>query len=322
MVQDEEEPPELIPPQAFTVQTELFNQRRSGKATIDPHFMAAVMRVWPVSTALESQLYLPARLTRAALNKQPTIQGDAWVWSATTSVEGEPLAFTLTGRTMGGEVDWTLEIVHAAPRSSPEGPGASIPEPSIEAPTTAADSSWKEGTATPLSSAAEPVSAPSDSVESDSMFIASDSLDTPSSTAPAADGLQQELQALIEADSSFVLYTAQTQTDGTQGQWRLYDTVDGERTNVLNGTFKIEKANKMELSLAVPAVAPEHGGDSIVYAQDDDQRRLRWVRAREGQMHRITWNVRNHQGSITATNYNEGQAACWGKQLDNVTCSE
>jgi len=118
------------------------------------------------------------------------------------------------------------------------------------------------------------------------------------------------------------LYTAQTTRDGTQGRWRLFDIVDSERANVLSGQYKIEKENKMELSLTIPANAPEHGGDSIVYAQDDNQRRLHWSRADAGQTHRVRWNVRSHEGSITASNYNQGQAACWGKQLDNVECAE
>jgi hypothetical protein len=110
--------------------------------------------------------------------------------------------------------------------------------------------------------------------------------------------------------------------EGTQGRWRLFDAVDNERTNVLNGAYKIEKANKIQLTLTIPASAPEHGGDSIVYAQNDDQRRLRWVRADEGQTHRVHWNVQSHKGSITASNYNRGQAACWGTQLNNVECEK
>ena len=325
MVQDEEQPPELIPSQAFTVQTELFNQRRSGKATIDPHFMAAVMRVWPVSTTLESRLYLPARLTRAALNETPSIEGDAWVWEATTSVDGESLAFTLTGRPMGSEVDWTLEIIETTPHASTTAPRANSDAPIEEAPiapaATAPDTSRRTNTMASHPPASDPPPSAPDSAATDSTTYASQPVASPS-VAPSDDGLQQEVQALTKADSSFVLYTAETARDGKQGRWRLYDTVGGERTHVLNGTFEIEKTNKMELSLTVPPSASEHGGDSIVYAQDDDQRRLRWIRAREGQTHRIAWNVRNYKGSITATNYNGGQAACWGKQLNNVDCSE
>lgn len=318
MVQDEQEPPELIPSQAFTVQTDLFNQRRSGQATIDPHFMAAVMRVWPVSTTLEPRLRVPARLTRAALDQSPIIEGDAWVWAGTTSINGEPLSFTLTGRPMGSEVDWTMEIVEASTSAASDAP-ASVMNSSATATPSADTSQSDDGTSAYFSS---PAQYPSDSTAADSSAYAPEASTLGEATpAPSSAGQEQGLP-LSAVDSSFVLYTAQTSVDGTEGHWRLYDIVSDERANVLNGQFKIEKANKMELTLTIPATAPEHGGDSIVYARDEVQRRLRWVRADAGHTHRVRWNAQSHEGSITASNYNEGRAACWGTQLDNIDCAE
>lgn len=323
MVQNEQEPPELIPSEAFSVQADLFNQRRSGHATIDPHFMAAVMRVWPVSTALEPRLRLPARLTRAALNQTPAVQGDEWVWAGTTPMYGEPIAFTLTARPMGGEVDWTMTIAEPSMTSASDASDASAASAAITdgaAPAASADTSAGDSQAA--------LDVPLSATASDSTAI--DSIAHPAGTTARAGGDASRpsgdaggpTSLLGVADSSFVVYTAQTSAAGTQGRWRLFDVVDDERTNVLNGAYKIEKANKMQLTLTIPASAPEHGGDSIVYAQNDDQRRLHWARADEGQTHRVRWNVQSHEGSITASNYNKGQAACWGAQLNNVECEK
>ncbi len=317
MVQDEQEPPELIPSEAFALQADLFNQRRSGKATIDPHFMAAVMRVWPVTTTLEPRLRVPARLTRAALDQTPTIQGEAWVWAGTTLIDGDPLSFTLTGRPMGEEVDWTMEIAEPSTSSASDAP-ALLASDSTSTPSSADTSARNDVGAT---SSTSPVP---DSTDGNSSGYGPEAHDAPARERAAAPstGIAARELPLSAVDSSFVLYTAQTSAAGAQGRWRLFDAVDSERVNVLNGQYKIEKANKIKLVLTIPASAPEHGGDSIVYAQDDDQRRLHWGRADAGQTHRVRWNVRSHEGSVTASNYNRGKAACWGKQLDNVDCTE
>lgn len=322
VVQDEAEPPELIPAQAFTVQTALFQQSRSGAAKIGPHFMAAVMRAWPVATMLDTHLEAPARLTQAALAEAPAInRNGTWVWTGTVPIDGQPVAFTLTGRPMGDQVDWRMEVAAPEPARSQQEEAAAPSPP--EAARFLDESSLGDETS-PTSSPPFGASSTSDSTATDSTTQeASGGMqpDGPSEKAvpePARSTLSQDIQA---ADSTFVLYTAKTDRKGQRGSWRLYDTVDGERTNVLNAQFEIEKATKKKVTLHVPASAPEHGGDSVVYAHDEHQRRFHWTRGRARQSHRVTWNANTHEGAITATNYNEGQKACWGNQLDDADCT-
>lgn len=155
-------------------------------------------------------------------------------------------------------------------------------------------------------------------MEEDSSVLQDEPSSSGATPGAARSTLSQDIQA---ADSTFVLYTAQTDHKGEEGSWRLYDTIDGDRTNVLNASFEIEKATQKEITLGVPPTVSEHGGDSVIYAHDGDQRRLRWVRAQEGQTHRVTWNVKSYDGSIASTNYNGGQRACWGNHLDDVACA-
>lgn len=334
VVQDEPEPPELIPAQAFTVQTALFQQSRSGAEKIGPHFMAAVMRAWPVATTLDAHLEAPARLTRAALNEAPTInQEGAWVWTGTVAIKGQPVAFTLTGRPMGDQVDWAMAVTQpeqaptqpapsAAPSASPSAPST---DPFAPQDTTASDAAFPSrqeasSEASPFGVVSAPDSMGADTAGSGASGARAANRSTAAGMTPddAPSALSRDIQL---ADSTFVLYTAETDRTGQAGRWRLYDTVDGERTNVLKARFEIEKATKKEIMLDVPTAAPEHAGDSVVYAHDEQQRRLRWTRARTGQTHRVTWNATSHEGSITATNYNDGRQACWGAQLDNSGCT-
>jgi len=334
VVQEEAEPPELIPAQAFTVQTALFQQSRSGTEKIGPHFMAAVMRAWPVATTLDAHLEAPVQLTRAALNEAPTVNREGgWVWSGTVSIEGQPVAFTLTGRPMGDQVDWTMEVAQPkqahtqpAPEATPSAsPSAPSTDPFAPQDTTASDAAVPprqeaSSEASPFGAVSAPDSVGADSTRPGASGARAADRSTAAGMTPddASSALSRDIQL---ADSTFVLYTAQTDRKGQGGRWRLYDTVDGERTNVLTARFEIEKATKKEIILDVPTAAPEHAGDSVVYAHDEQQRRLRWTRARTGQTHRVTWNATSHEGSITATNYNDGRQACWGAQLDNSDCT-
>ena len=107
------QPPTLIPAQAFTVQTELFDQSRSGGDGIGTDAMIARLRVWPVTTALAGHLTLPAAVTKAALDEKPTIEGGTWVWRATTTVGGQKVPFTLSGMRRDDYVDWTMQVTRS-----------------------------------------------------------------------------------------------------------------------------------------------------------------------------------------------------------------
>jgi len=241
MMQEEARPPEIIPARAFTVQTELFSQNRSGTTAVGTHAMITKMRIWPVTTALASHLTLPVATTKAALGESPVVEGGAWVWKATTPVDGEDVAVALSGAPRGDRVEWTMRITNAA----------------------------------------------------------------------------------VDDDSTFVLYTANTTFDGTSGSWQLFAPAEDTTQNVLDATFEIEKKEeKKEITFQIPETAREHAGHTIVYVQHGDRRSLQWMQVEEAREHTVVWNAKTHAGSITATNYNDGQKACWGEELRNVECTQ
>ncbi len=115
IVQEEARPPTLIPAQAFTVETELFEQELSTKTEIGTHAMIARLRVWPVTTALAGYLALPAAVTQAALDEKPAVENGAWVWKAKVATAQQKVAFTLAGTVHEGHVDWTMRVAPAEP---------------------------------------------------------------------------------------------------------------------------------------------------------------------------------------------------------------
>lgn len=234
-------PPTLIPAQAFTMQTELFEQGQSDKAGIGTHAMIARLRMWPVTTALAAHLALPAALMEAALEEDPVTEAGKWVWKATAATDSsQEVEFVLSSTFHGGHVDWSMHVTGTPP----------------------------------------------------------------------------------EPDSSTVLYTAKTTRDGSSGSWELLAPHEDSTRVVLSAEFEIEKDDEKEIVIQVPATASEHAGDAIVYGRDGDERSFRWLQAGAGREHGVTWDAEARKGSITATNYNDGEKACWDDALQNKECSD
>lgn len=118
----------------------------------------------------------------------------------------------------------------------------------------------------------------------------------------------------------FELYTAQTNFDGQEGAWQLFYRIDGERRNVLNADFEVLADDTKELTYSIPEAQP-NGGDSVLYATQGDDRRFLWQQVTESLDHDVEWDAVTRVGSISATNYNDGQRSCWDANLDDVACS-
>ena len=111
---DDSTPPALIPPEAFSVQTEVFAPA-ANKALAKLNFAAAALRVWPVSAILHAHLLIPAAVTGAALQDTPELVDGVWIWSTSTAVASHPVTFTLTGDPAADGVHWSLHISSEEP---------------------------------------------------------------------------------------------------------------------------------------------------------------------------------------------------------------
>lgn len=236
----EEMAPPPIPADVFVLQTSLF-QPGTAKTATRVHYLAAALRVWPVSLILSVNLVVPTAVTAAALGAQPVFEDGAWKWTATTTSEGSTFTFTLTARPSLSGFDWSMRI-------SSDGSG----------------------------------------------------------TGPAFD--------------NFELYTAHTALTGTTGDWQLFYPIEGIRTNVLNADFDFSGDTDVT-TFSLPKTLPEHGGDSVRYEVNGNDRRFFWQQIAESLDHDVNWDAVTRAGAIVATNYNGGDMGCWDAQLDDVACA-
>jgi len=118
----------------------------------------------------------------------------------------------------------------------------------------------------------------------------------------------------------FELYTAETDLSSRTGSWQLFYRIDGERRNVLNADFSVPGEAETTITYSVPQSADQHAGDSVQYERSGDDYVFDWQQVAQALNHLVTWNAVTNEGSITATNYNNGQQSCWDSELNNADC--
>jgi len=107
---DEEAAPEVLSADVFSLETDLFGETASKDPQLKANFVAAALRVWPVSIVVGANLIVPAAVTAAALEDTPEFVDGAWEWISTASVEGSDVGFNLTARPDGSYLDWSMVI--------------------------------------------------------------------------------------------------------------------------------------------------------------------------------------------------------------------
>ncbi|MEZ4703038.1 MAG: hypothetical protein R2834_22090 [Rhodothermales bacterium] len=110
--------PDVFPLEAFTLQTELFNQTLAPKQAAGLNFTAAALRVWPVSLVLSANLVIPVALTNSAIQTDPTADDGSWVWSSSVTASGVSAAYSLTGSRRDDGTDWSMRVTMNDPSSS------------------------------------------------------------------------------------------------------------------------------------------------------------------------------------------------------------
>ncbi len=231
--------PPVLPADAFSLKTDLFNQTNASKSMAGTHFAAAALRVWPVSVIISANLIVPVAVTAAALQANPERDGTTWTWTTTTVANGREITSQLAGTLQGSSVRWSMRV---------------------------------------------------------SYFDGEQTLD------------------------EFELYTAVTDASSQTGSWKLYYPINGQSRNVLNADFAVPSETEATITYSIPASAENNAGDSVRYEADDNARTFDWTQVGEALNHLIIWDADTRVGSIDATNYNQGQKACWDEDLENSAC--
>ena len=114
---NEDDPPELLSAEVFSLQTDLFEESAPKDPAAKINFAAAALRVWPVSAIIGANLIIPAVVTDAALGDKPEFVDGAWEWATSTLVNGSSIQFSLTARPDGSMLDWSMTISGSDPET-------------------------------------------------------------------------------------------------------------------------------------------------------------------------------------------------------------
>ena len=125
-----------------------------------------------------------------------------------------------------------------------------------------------------------------------------------------------------EAYDDFGLYTATTQIGGQMGKWSLYYKIQGQRTRALDAVYDETSSTAREITFSIPDTNPnqEAHGASVYYMAEGSDRVVDYQEPTPGQNRHIVWDAVTAAGSFTAWDYNNEERACWGSNLDNVSC--
>ena len=118
---------------------------------------------------------------------------------------------------------------------------------------------------------------------------------------------------------NFLLYNARTYTNANEGSFQVYFPVEAGSQQVMEGSYEVIDETRHTLSFNIPQDVDEIGGASAIFNRDGD-----WITldltGPLGGTHLIEWNETTGDGSLTASDYNNGEKACWDVTLQNVEC--
>jgi hypothetical protein len=114
------EPPDVLPPDAFSIDADLFSNQapgatRASKTGEHTHFTHAALRVGPVSLLIKANLIIPTAVTAGALQADPVAEDGTWVWTATADTLSQDVSFRLEGTPDGDAVTWRMMVTAPDP---------------------------------------------------------------------------------------------------------------------------------------------------------------------------------------------------------------
>lgn len=113
-----------------------------------------------------------------------------------------------------------------------------------------------------------------------------------------------------------------TANDGQTGTWSYYQLFGDEAGSpVSEVSWAIENESSKQLRLEILSDRNTHMGDFIEYEQDAPVNRVVYYNASDDETTEIEWNSETHEGFLIVPDYNNGEKACWGPDLNNITCS-
>lgn len=118
----------------------------------------------------------------------------------------------------------------------------------------------------------------------------------------------------------FLLYEADTGIEVNQGTFQVYLPVEEGSLHVMNGDYDVVGETEHTLSFRIPSEVEDLGGAQAAFHRNGAWHTLD-LTAPDGSTHYIEWNEETHEGSLTASDYNNGEKSCWNSALMNTDCA-
>lgn len=99
----------------FAVQTDLFASAGGKTGASKLNFLGAAIRVWPVTLILRASTIIPEAVAVAARQTTPTFSDGVWTWSRSVVVDNQSFDFSLSGKPVGSDIDWSMIITSDTP---------------------------------------------------------------------------------------------------------------------------------------------------------------------------------------------------------------
>ncbi len=119
---------------------------------------------------------------------------------------------------------------------------------------------------------------------------------------------------------AYLLYEATTDFEGNSGEFTIYAPINNVDTPVLHGEFDVPSTNVHSSTFTSLTDVYEHGGDTATYDINGDDARFELVEPHNGRTHLVEWSISNFDGRLVATDYNNGDPACWNGDLEDIPC--
>ena len=118
--------------------------------------------------------------------------------------------------------------------------------------------------------------------------------------------------------NNFLLFSGESEFDGTEGEWRYFDAQESEAVSEIE--WDIDNDGSIELSFLVLSDRNGNEGASIDYEFNGTTKSLVYVDGSNGDTTTIEFNTETKAGFIISPNYNEGVKACWDETFADVAC--
>ena len=111
---DSDAPP-VFSANVFLLDTEVFEGVGGKNRETGLNFIAAAIRVAPVSVILAAHTIIPSTIAQSAVQATPTLESGVWTWSRSIPAGDETFDFSLTAQVEPSQTTWKMFISSSGP---------------------------------------------------------------------------------------------------------------------------------------------------------------------------------------------------------------